>query len=92
MRMLSLSKRKISISAMSAAAAALFIHGSSADREKIAHAQPVDPLFPVTVIIAAPTTVPIVQEYIGATFALDTVQVNSRVNGYIDQWLFRPGD
>ncbi len=23
---------------------------------------------------------------------LDTVQVNSRVNGYIDQWLFRPGD
>lgn len=32
------------------------------------------------------------QEFIGATFALDTVAISSRVNGYIDQWLFRPGD
>ena len=50
------------------------------------------PRFPVTAVVAQPKAVPIFQEFIGATFALNTVQVNSRVNGYIDKWLFRPGD
>jgi membrane fusion protein (multidrug efflux system) len=48
--------------------------------------------FPVSAIVMQPKAVPIYQEYIGATFALNTVQVNSRVNGYIEKWLFRPGD
>ena len=50
------------------------------------------PRFPVTAVVAQPKSVPIFQEFIGATFALNTVQVNSRVNGYIEKWLFRPGD
>ncbi|MEP7362400.1 MAG: efflux RND transporter periplasmic adaptor subunit [Acidobacteriota bacterium] len=50
------------------------------------------PRFPVTAVIAQTKSVPIFQEFIGATFALNTVQVNSRVNGYIEKWLFRPGD
>ncbi len=56
------------------------------------HAGSAPPVFPVSVMIAEPQDVPIFQEYIGTTFALNTVQVNSRVNGYIEQWLFRPGD
>jgi membrane fusion protein (multidrug efflux system) len=48
--------------------------------------------FPVTAVSVQPKAVPIFQEFIGATFALNTVQVNSRVNGYIEKWLFRPGD
>lgn len=55
-------------------------------------AQAAAPNMPVSVMVAQPTTVPIHQEYIGSTFSLNTVQVNSRVNGYIEQWLFRPGD
>lgn len=50
------------------------------------------PRFPVTAIKVSPGSVPIFKEFIGSTFALDTVQVNSRVNGYIEKWLFKPGD
>lgn len=60
--------------------------------DKPAQARESAPQFPVTAIAAHPRSVPIFQEFIGATFALHTVQVNSRVNGYIDQWLFRPGE
>ena len=74
-----------------AAVATCMLLASCGRSEKVAHAQGA-PRFPVTVIAAVPSSVPVVQEYIGATFAMDTVQVNSRVNGYIDQWLFRPGD
>ncbi|HYO82428.1 MAG TPA: efflux RND transporter periplasmic adaptor subunit [Bryobacteraceae bacterium] len=88
----SLSPRKVSICILSASASAFLIHYSCAGSDKVAHAKPDVERSPVTVMVASPTTVPIVQEFIGATFALDTVQVNSRVNGYIDQWLFRPGD
>lgn len=56
------------------------------------HANSAAPVFPVSVMIVEPKDVPIFQEYIGTTFALNTVQINSRVNGYIEQWLFRPGD
>ena len=50
------------------------------------------PRFPVTAVKVSPRTVPIYQEFIGSTFAQDTVQINARVNGYIDKWLFKPGD
>ncbi|HYP07889.1 MAG TPA: efflux RND transporter periplasmic adaptor subunit [Bryobacteraceae bacterium] len=92
MRIPSVSTRTISIFVVSTALAASFIYGSYDDRDQVAHAKPSSPPSAVTVFAASPTSVPIVQEFIGATFALDTVQVNSRVNGYIDQWLFRPGD
>jgi len=59
---------------------------------KEAQAKQGPPRFPVTAVAVQPKSVPIFQEFIGATFALNTVQVNSRVNGYIDKWLFRPGD
>lgn len=50
------------------------------------------PRFPVTAVTVSSRSVPIFQEYIGSTFAQDTVQINARVNGYIDKWLFKPGD
>lgn len=50
------------------------------------------PRFPVSVMKVSLRSVPIFQEYIGSTFAQDTVQINARVNGYIDKWLFKPGD
>jgi membrane fusion protein (multidrug efflux system) len=60
--------------------------------EKGAQAKQGAPQFSVTAVVAQPKAVPIFQEFIGSTFALNTVQVNSRVNGYIEKWLFRPGD
>ncbi|MBY0503367.1 MAG: efflux RND transporter periplasmic adaptor subunit [Bryobacteraceae bacterium] len=50
------------------------------------------PRFPVTAVSVTERTIPIFQEFIGSTFSQDTVQINSRVNGYIEQWLFKPGD
>ena len=50
------------------------------------------PRFPVTAMKVEPLTVPTYQEFIGSTFALNTVQINARVNGYIEKWLFKPGD
>ncbi len=50
------------------------------------------PRFPVTAMRMTAGSVPVFQEFIGSTFAQDTVQINSRVNGYIDKWLFKPGD
>jgi len=60
--------------------------------DSTARAQAQAPLFPVTAVVVQPKAVPIHQESIGATFALSTVQVNSRVDGYIEKWQFRPGD
>jgi multidrug efflux system outer membrane protein len=72
-------------------AATLLVTGCGG-AEQSAQAQPGPPAFPVTAVEAKPKSVPIFQEFIGSTFALNTVQVNSRVNGYIEKWLFRPGD
>ncbi len=35
--------------------------------------------------------VPIYSEYPAQTYARDTVEVRGRVEGYIDKWLYRPG-
>jgi pyruvate/2-oxoglutarate dehydrogenase complex dihydrolipoamide acyltransferase (E2) component len=43
----------------------------------------------VTQVIAA--DVPIYSEYPAQTYARNTVEVRGRVDGYIDKWLFRPG-
>lgn len=60
--------------------------------DQAAQAKQASPRFAVTAVVVKPREVPIFQESIGSTFALNTVQVNSRVNGYIEKWLFRPGE
>ena len=60
--------------------------------ENAAQAKQEAPKFAVSAIMVQPKEVPIFQESIGSTFALNTVQVNSRVNGYIEKWLFHPGE
>lgn len=72
--------------------AASFVLGACGTANNQAQAQGAMPALPVSVIVVQPEPIPIFQEYIGSTFSLDTVQVSSRVNGYIDKWLFRPGD
>ena len=37
------------------------------------------------------TDVPVISEYPAQTYARNTVDVRGRVDGYIDKWLFRPG-
>lgn len=72
--------------------AALLLAACGRETAAVVHAQPKAPVFPVTAVVVHPKAVPIHQEFIGSTFALNTVQINSRVNGYIEKWLFRPGD
>lgn len=70
----------------------LLLGACGRENPTVSHAQQKAPVFPVTAITVQPKAVPIFQEFIGATFSLNTVQINSRVNGYIEKWLFRPGD
>lgn len=46
---------------------------------------------PVLVTEARTANVPIYSEYPAQTYARDFVDVRARVDGYIQQWLFRPG-
>ncbi len=52
-------------------------------------AAPAPPLVVVTQVEA--TDVPVMSEYPGQTYARNTVEVRGRVDGYIDKWLFHPG-
>jgi len=52
-------------------------------------AQPPPPLVMVTQVNAS--TVPIFSEFPAQTYARNTVEVRARVDGYVDKWLFRPG-
>jgi len=45
----------------------------------------------VTVSEVTSADVPIVSEYPAQTYARNSVEVRGRVDGYIDQWKFRPG-
>src|SRR3979411_3344350 len=45
----------------------------------------------VEVTEAAPTDADIYVEYPGQTYARNMVDVRGRVEGYIEKWLFRPG-
>src|SRR5579862_1524939 len=45
----------------------------------------------VLVTTAQAGDVPIFSEYPAQTYARDTVDVRGRVDGYIEKWLFRPG-
>lgn len=75
-----------------AVATATLMGAGCAGVDKQAMAKQTAIRFPVTAVAVQARSVPIFQEFIGATFSLDTIQVNSRVNGYIEKWLFRPGD
>ena len=45
----------------------------------------------VTVIEVQPRDVPIFADFSAQTYARNMVDVRSRVAGYVDKWLFRPG-
>jgi membrane fusion protein, multidrug efflux system len=55
-----------------------------------ASAQAPPPL--VEVVTAATSDVPIFSEFAAQTFARDRVEVRARVDGYVEKWLFKPGD
>jgi membrane fusion protein (multidrug efflux system) len=44
------------------------------------------------VIQAKSSDVPIYSEFAAQTFARDRVEVRARVDGYVEKWLFKPGD
>lgn len=47
---------------------------------------------PVVVTEVQPQTVPVYAEFPAQTFARDMVEIRSHVEGYLEKWLFRPGD
>ena len=49
------------------------------------------PAATVLVTEVRPADVPIYSEYPAQTYARNSVEVRGRVDGYIDKWLFRPG-
>ena len=52
-------------------------------------AAPPPPLVMVSQVVAA--DVPVMSDYPAQTYARNTVEVRGRVDGYIDKWLFHPG-
>jgi membrane fusion protein (multidrug efflux system) len=52
-------------------------------------AQPPPPIVVVTQV--EPSDVPVMSDYPAQTYARNTVDVRGRVDGYIDKWLFHPG-
>jgi len=72
------------------AIAALLNAGCGSDSKANTAAAPPPPL--VDVMTAATSDVPIFSEFVAQTFARDRVEVRARVDGYIDKWLFKPGD
>ena len=55
-----------------------------------ANGQPPPPL--VAIINVAASDVPIYSEFAAQTFARNRVEVRGRVDGYVEKWLFKPGD
>ncbi|HTY63657.1 MAG TPA: efflux RND transporter periplasmic adaptor subunit [Acidobacteriota bacterium] len=49
------------------------------------------PPTPVTVMEVRPARIPIFSDFAAQTYARDMVEVRGRVEGYIEQWLFKPG-
>jgi membrane fusion protein (multidrug efflux system) len=65
--------------------------GSSGCRSQAQSPAAAPPPPPVLVMEAKVADVPIYSEYPAQTYARDTVDVRGRVDGYIEKWLFRPG-
>jgi len=72
-----------------ALACTLLLGGCNASGEKSRAAGP--PPTPVMVVEVQPQDAPIVAEFAAQTYARDTVDVRSRVEGYVEKWLFQPG-
>jgi membrane fusion protein, multidrug efflux system len=50
------------------------------------------PLAPLVLVTQVqPSDVPVISDYPAQTYARNTVDVRGRVDGYIDKWLFHPG-
>lgn len=54
-------------------------------------AAPAPPPTPVLVTEVRTADVPLFSEYPAQTYARDTVEVRGRVSGYVEKWLFKPG-
>jgi membrane fusion protein, multidrug efflux system len=59
---------------------------SAAQSQRPAPAPPI-----VVVTQVEPSDVPVISDYPAQTYARNTVDVRGRVDGYIDKWLFHPG-
>ncbi len=69
---------------------AALLSGCGSAAPGTANAQAPPPL--VEVITAATSDVPIFSEFAAQTFARDRVEVRARVDGYVEKWMFKPGD
>jgi membrane fusion protein (multidrug efflux system) len=58
---------------------------------KVEAQKPQAPAPTVEIVEVSPQDTAIYAEYPGQTYARDLVEVRGRVDGYIDKWLFRPG-
>jgi membrane fusion protein, multidrug efflux system len=79
---------RYSLIAVSAFAVSLSGCGS-VSAQKGAGGPPPPPL--VEVAKLTPTTADVLAEYSAQTYARNMVEVRGRVDGYVDKWLFRPG-
>jgi membrane fusion protein (multidrug efflux system) len=70
--------------------AALLSTSCGTDSKASTAGAPPPPL--VDVITASASDVPIFSEFSAQTFARDRVEVRARVDGYVEKWLFKPGD
>jgi len=66
-----------------------FTCGCESAAQSTQPAQPPAPMVMVTQVAAA--DVPVMSDYPAQTYARNTVDVRGRVDGYIDKWLFHPG-
>jgi membrane fusion protein (multidrug efflux system) len=71
------------------AVASLLVVAGCNSAAQTRRAQPPPPQVVVTQVNAA--DVPVISEYPAQTYARNSVEVRGRVDGYIDKWLFRPG-
>jgi len=69
--------------------AAILLAGCAASGQKTGSAQA--PPVAVVVMETAAADVPIFSEFAAQTYARDMVEVRSHVEGYIEEWNFRPG-
>lgn len=78
-----------SVAAVAALAAAAFAVGCNATGQRGPAGAQAAPVF---VMEVEAQTVPVYAEFPAQTFARDMVEVRSHVEGYLEKWLFRPGD
>ncbi len=80
--------RRIIIAAF-ALLCALVLVGCAASAQRSGPVQTPPP--PVLVVDVQPQDVPVFADFAAQTYARNTVEVRGRVQGYVEEWLFRPG-